>query len=74
MTSRRAALQSRGDKLTGHVPPAMIVSNDRASGMPPFTEEPEDDAIDSWMDACFSSPVIELRGDGTYDGRRYDSL
>ena len=65
-----------GGELTGQVPPPIILSKDSASGMPWFIEELFDDAMDSWIDACFSSPVMELesRGDWTNDGRRYDSL
>jgi len=59
----------RNVKLTGHVPPATILSNDKASGMPLVMEEVVDDAMDSLMEDCFSSPLSESRGDRASGGR-----
>lgn len=62
--------QSSGSQeLTGHVPPAMMRSKDRASGMPWLMQELLE-VIDSLIDFRFSSPFIESRNDETRDGRR----
>ena len=55
-------------RLTGHVPPEMILSKDRASGMPLLMHELPD-AIDSRIEFCFSSPLIESADEDTLDGR-----
>ena len=55
-------------ELTGHVPPDMILSKDRASGMPLLMHELPD-AIDSRIEFCFSSPLIESADEDTLDGR-----
>jgi hypothetical protein len=48
----------------------MILSNDKASGMPWLIPELPDDS-DSLMDFCFSSPVNESRDEEAREGLRY---
>ena len=51
--------------LTGQVPPLIILSNDKASGMPANTEEPRELMDPSSMDLVFSLPLIEARAEST---------
>lgn len=56
--------------LTGQVPPAIMRSKDNAAGMPWLMPE-FPDSIDSLIDFCFSSPLIELLEDAwAFAGRR----
>ena len=56
--------------LTGQVPPLMIRSNERASGIPIETPLPIESMVDPPMDLAFSSPVMEAREESTCGGRR----
>ena len=51
-------------RLTGQVPPVMIRSNDKASGMPKDTE-PSELMVDPPMDWVFSLPFNEAREEST---------
>ena len=53
----------QGEKslLTGQVPPLMIRSNERASGIPIETPLPMESMVDSPIDLAFSSPMMEAR-------------
>lgn len=57
---------------TGQVPPAMILSNDKASGMPEMTGVlAEELRVDPPIEEGFSSERTEVRdGGGTKPGRR----
>jgi len=59
-----------GRSLTGQTPLAMMRSKDKASGMP--ADELElPDVMESLIDFCFSSPLIEaLEEEVTCEGRR----
>lgn len=66
------ALLRSGVGLTGQVPPEMIRSKERASGMP-WDMPLEPDLTDSSMDCCLSVPESEPRDEparDTWAGRR----
>ena len=53
---------------TGQVPPEMILSKDKASGMPEMTPEPVvpiELIVDPPNDFGFSSPLMEARAEST---------
>jgi hypothetical protein len=61
---RAAFVESMG-KLTGHVPPEMIFSKDKASGMP-YGQLEEELTEPTWL----FSVSTETLEDATYAGRR----
>lgn len=56
--TRSRVLSGVEDGLTGQVPPEMMRSKERASGMP-WDMPLEPDLTDSWMDFCLSTPESE---------------
>ena len=59
-------------KLTGHVPPLTILSNDRASGIPADTPPEWPDFSESLLPSYSSEEVTDERpDDGVNTGRRY---
>lgn len=56
--------------LTGQVPPEIIRSNDKASGIPIETPVPAESILDAPTDLGFWSPMMEDRAESTWGGRR----
>lgn len=51
--------------LTGQVPPVMIRSKDKASGIPKDTLEPSELTVEPPIDCLFSSSKIDERAEST---------
>ena len=58
-------LRHRAGQLTGQVPPVMMRSNDKASGIPDVTPELRE-VMDPWStDFVFSDPLMDARAEST---------